>query len=252
MPRRPIIGVIGGNNVPAETIETARALGALLARQGVIVLTGGQPTEGNDVKRAAMRGAIEGNAVAGGARLIGVLPLDNPPPPPGTETQKVIRTALSNGGRNPLNAFIPDSIIALEGGAGTLAELGFSLFAGKPVYFANSFARLADTFAARPRKLDGFLKEGVETLERFDLGTASVEDIKNLLAKHFANEDRGTEAVIGDPGLEEIVRTIVMGLGGENVFIPTGFPQSIPILERDSSQGSLSKADFEGWLVEMP
>lgn len=52
--RKPVIGVIGGHNVPKQTVHFGEALGAAIAEAGWILLNGGRD-EG--VMGATARGA---------------------------------------------------------------------------------------------------------------------------------------------------------------------------------------------------
>jgi predicted Rossmann-fold nucleotide-binding protein len=92
----------------------------LIATAGGIVLTGG----GGGVMRAAMRGAS-----AAGGHTIGILP---------DARDSVAELAVVSDmkdGRNYLNAFIADVLIALYGEAGTLSEIGLALKIGTPLVY---------------------------------------------------------------------------------------------------------------------
>jgi uncharacterized protein (TIGR00725 family) len=133
MPRRPIIGVIGGGggNVADDSPAFALAydVGRLIAEAGAVLLCGG----GGGVMRGATRGA---NAARG--HTIGILPRSAE-----TEVEYAVVTDLGDG-RNYLNAYISDVVIALYGEAGTLSEIGLALKIGTPVVYLRHWNFLND------------------------------------------------------------------------------------------------------------
>lgn len=116
------VSVIGGSTVDDPTYETAREVGHLLAARGHTVVCGGY----GGVMEAVCRGAN-----AEGGHTVGILKgtdhregndyLDTP-----------IATGIGNA-RNVLVVLNGDAVIAVDGGTGTLSELGHALDAGKPV-----------------------------------------------------------------------------------------------------------------------
>ena len=126
MRRRPIIGVIGGGgeNVAADSPVSALAydVGRLIAKAGGVLLCGG----GGGVMRAATRGANDA-----GGHTIGVLPRAAE-----SEVEYAVVTDMDDG-RNYLNAYISDALIALYGEAGTLSEIGFALKIGTPIVYVR-------------------------------------------------------------------------------------------------------------------
>lgn len=117
-----IIAVIGGNNVPPEVFALAEAVGREIALAGAMLVCGGY----GGVMEAASKGASE----AGGT-VIGVLPdsdrsLMNP------YVTIPIVTGIGRA-RNLIIALTADAVIAVDGGYGTLTEIGFALQHGKPV-----------------------------------------------------------------------------------------------------------------------
>jgi uncharacterized protein (TIGR00725 family) len=124
--RRPIIGVIGGG---AETVADdspvfalAFEVGRLIAEWGGVVLCGG----GGGVMRGATRGAKQA-----GGHSIGVLPRHAE-----SEVEYAMVTDMGDG-RNYLNSYISDVLIALYGEAGTLSEIGLALKIGTPIVYLN-------------------------------------------------------------------------------------------------------------------
>ncbi|MFB6184909.1 MAG: TIGR00725 family protein [Haloarculaceae archaeon] len=116
------VSVIGGSRVGDELYETARDLGRLLGEHGHEVICGGR----SGVMEAACRGASET-----GGHTVGILPgerreaandyVDTP-----------IATGLGNA-RNVLVVLNGDAVVAVDGGTGTLSELGHALDVGRPV-----------------------------------------------------------------------------------------------------------------------
>jgi uncharacterized protein (TIGR00725 family) len=124
MQRRPIIGVIGagGDNVADDSPEFALAydVGRLIAQSGAVLLCGG----GGGVMRGATRGANDA-----GGHTIGILPRSAE-----SEVEYAVVTDMGDG-RNYLNAYISDALIALYGEAGTLSEIGLALKIGTPIVY---------------------------------------------------------------------------------------------------------------------
>ncbi|MBI1951635.1 MAG: TIGR00725 family protein [Acidobacteria bacterium] len=122
--RRTIVGVMGpGGGASQKDLDNARRLGALVARQGWVVLCGGR---GAGVMDAVCRGAKE----AGGL-TVGVLPGDDA----GGASEAVdiaVVTGMGNA-RNAINVLSSDLVVACGMGAGTASEIALALKAGKNV-----------------------------------------------------------------------------------------------------------------------
>lgn len=116
------VSVIGAGSCGPETAEVAYALGREIARQGHVLVCGGL----GGVMEAACQGAVE----AGGETL-GILPGNDR-----TAANPWVRTALVTGlgpMRNYLVVLNGDLVVAVEGGAGTLSEIGLALKSGRTV-----------------------------------------------------------------------------------------------------------------------
>jgi uncharacterized protein (TIGR00725 family) len=114
--------VIGGGRVDEETAGTAEAVGGELGERGHELVCGGL----GGVIAAACRGA----AVAGG-RTIGILPgADSDAANPHVDV--AVATGLGEA-RNALVVLNGDAVIAVDGGPGTLSEIGLALVYGRPV-----------------------------------------------------------------------------------------------------------------------
>lgn len=116
------VSVIGGSEVDAATADAAETVGRLLAERDHELVCGGL----GGVMEAACRGA----ATVGG-RTIGILPGEeraaaNP------HVEVAIATGLGDA-RNVLVVLNGDAAIAIDGGPGTLSEIGLALVHGRPV-----------------------------------------------------------------------------------------------------------------------
>lgn len=116
------VSVIGGSTVDGDIYTLAREVGQELAKRGHTVICGGL----TGVMEATASGVTERNGTT-----IGILP--------GTDrsaaneyVDTVIATGLGNA-RNALVAMNGDAVIAIDGGPGTLSEIGHSLDYGKPI-----------------------------------------------------------------------------------------------------------------------
>lgn len=122
MINKTIIAVIGGAETSQKNLNIAEEVGALLAKKGAIVITGGL----GGVMEAASRGAKQ----AGGL-VIGILP--------GTDKRMAneyvdipIVTGM-NQARNIIIARTCDCAIAIDGKYGTLSEIAYCLMFNVPV-----------------------------------------------------------------------------------------------------------------------
>ena len=116
------VSVIGGSSVDTATAAVAEELGAILADRGHEVVCGGL----SGVMTAVCRGAK-----SEGGHTIGVLPGDDP-----DAANEFVDTPIAtdlNHARNPLVVMNGEAVIAVDGGSGTLSELGHALTFAKPV-----------------------------------------------------------------------------------------------------------------------
>ena len=117
-----IIGVIGGSQTTPEVLAQAESVGRELARRGVTLICGGL----GGVMEAACRGAQQ----AGGT-TIGVLPGEDRNAANPYVTLPIV-TGVGRA-RNVIIVLTAEALIAVDGGYGTLSELGFALQFGRPV-----------------------------------------------------------------------------------------------------------------------
>jgi hypothetical protein len=116
------VSVIGGSSVTDEEYDRARTVGRLLAERGHAVVCGGR----GGVMEAVCRGASEA-----GGHSIGILP-GRHRSGANEYVDTVVATGIGNA-RNPLVVMNGDAAIAVDGGPGTLSELGHALDFGRPV-----------------------------------------------------------------------------------------------------------------------
>jgi hypothetical protein len=117
-----IIAVVGGEDAGAPALEQAEAVGRELALRGCTLICGGR----GGVMEAACRGALEA-----GGQTIGVLPGTDR-----SEMNSYVTVPIVSGvgrARNLIIVLSADAVIAIDGGFGTLSEIGFALSYGKPV-----------------------------------------------------------------------------------------------------------------------
>lgn len=147
--RRPVIAVIGSGDAGHGNARLAYAIGALVARGGFHLLTGG----GSGVMADASRGfsSVDGRP----GTCIGIIPraLGGDGPKQGYPNAWVeipIHTHLagedgpaSPSSRNPINVRSAAKVIALAGGEGTIAEVTLAVHAGKSVLIVQDMENLA-------------------------------------------------------------------------------------------------------------
>ena len=116
------ISVIGGSSVSDDAYEMAADVGHLLGERDHTVICGGLT--------GIMRAVCEG-ANASGGQTVGILPGENY-----DGANAYVDTPIATGmghARNALVVMNGDAVIAIDGRAGTLTELGFASIYEKPV-----------------------------------------------------------------------------------------------------------------------
>ncbi|MEK6303457.1 MAG: TIGR00725 family protein [Acidobacteriota bacterium] len=154
--RRPQATVIGDSDAPPELCGVAEQIGAMLARLGITVISGGR----GGVMEAACRGAAQ----AGGT-TVGILP-SSEMSDANQWCSVVIPTGLGHA-RNVVNVLSGDFVIALGSSAGTLSEVCFAWIHGKPILTVTG--------------CDGWMEKTGSMLD--SRGTSSInvcEDIESL------------------------------------------------------------------------
>jgi uncharacterized protein (TIGR00725 family) len=116
------VSVIGGSEVSRAETDVAATVGRRLAERGHTVVCGGR----GGVMAAVCRGASEK-----GGHTVGILPGTDP-----RAANRYVETAVATGlghARNVLVIMNGDAVIAVDGGPGTLSEIGFAATMGRPV-----------------------------------------------------------------------------------------------------------------------
>ncbi len=124
MPRKVIVGVIGGGTTASqEGLKLGEEVGYLVARADAVLLCGGL----NGVMAAAAKGAKRG-----GGLTLGILPTGNK-----ADANEYIdipvATAMSTA-RNLIIVRTADALIAINGSYGTLSEMAHAFDLGKRVF----------------------------------------------------------------------------------------------------------------------
>jgi hypothetical protein len=116
------VSVVGGSTVDATNRTVARELGVRLAERDHTVVCGGLG--------GVMAAACEGARTAGG-RTVGILPGEDP-----DAANQFVETAVATGlghARNCLVVMNGDAVVAVDGGGGTLSEIGYALVFDRPI-----------------------------------------------------------------------------------------------------------------------
>lgn len=116
------ISVIGGGTVDEATADVAREVGRELGRRGHTLVCGGL----GGVMHAACAGAK-----AAGGDTVGILPTEER-----AAANPHVDTAIATGmghARNALVVMNGDGVVAIDGGGGTLSEVGYSFVFDRPV-----------------------------------------------------------------------------------------------------------------------
>lgn len=124
-----MLAVVGpGDTDDAALLAAAAEVGRLAALAGHDVVTGGL----GGVMAAASRGAREG-----GARVVGVLPGDDP-----AAANEWVDEALATGlgqARNATLVAMADAVVGVGGSWGTLSEIALARRLGKPVVWLHGW-----------------------------------------------------------------------------------------------------------------
>ncbi len=116
------VSVIGGSTVSAATEAVAERLGTLLAERGHVVVCGGL----GGVMAAVCRGARVDDG-----RTIGILPTDRR-----SDANEHVTDPIATGlghARNAVVVMNGDAVVAIDGGPGTLSEIGMALVYDRPI-----------------------------------------------------------------------------------------------------------------------
>jgi uncharacterized protein (TIGR00725 family) len=239
-PRNPIIAVVGGNDSDPSLVKAAERVGVAIAEAGAVLLTGSQPMPGEDIKRASMRGALEASKKKGVvARRVGILPAREEPQSTDV-AQCLVRTGLKGIQRNPITGMTCDAMIVFEGGAGTLAELGFALAARKPILFAGSIDGLRRKAKDKRADLLGYLDQGTGRFPEILGRPVKSSQIVELIDERLKTSSDSAEISDDDSWAGPLVQKAIKMVDPGKLRQKSGFP----------SEGVLrpSKEEFEEWL----
>jgi uncharacterized protein (TIGR00725 family) len=118
----PRVAVIGPSDASDEQLATAERCGRLLAKAGVVVVTGGL----GGVMAAACRGAAEADGLT-----VGLLPGRDP-----ADANPWVALPVATGmgeARNTLVVAAAQAVLAVGLSWGTLSEVSLAMASGKPV-----------------------------------------------------------------------------------------------------------------------
>ena len=160
MDNQLIIGVMGGGNASEADFQTAYELGALIAKQGWLLLNGGRSA---GIMEASAKGARDHGGIT-----VGILP-DETAHRASRYIQIPILTGIGDA-RNYINVLTSNIVVACPGGAGTISEIALALKNNKQVILMNF-----DTGAV----FDGYQGKGL--LFSVDTPDEVIEKIKGLI-----------------------------------------------------------------------
>jgi uncharacterized protein (TIGR00725 family) len=118
----PYVAVVGPGDASAREAQAAEAIGAALAENGAVVVTGGL----GGVMEAACRGARSKRG-----HTLGILPGEDRDAANGW-VEIAVATGMGEL-RNGLVVRAADAVVAVGGGHGTLSEIALALKLGRPV-----------------------------------------------------------------------------------------------------------------------
>ncbi|HSS93253.1 MAG TPA: TIGR00725 family protein [Candidatus Dormibacteraeota bacterium] len=128
MPTR-YVAVCGASDATAAQLESAREVGRLLAKAGVVVINGGL---------GGVSGAASEGAAQEGGTVVGILPDGDR-----TGANAHLSISLPTGmgqARNVLIVTAAESVIAIGEGWGTLSEIALARRLGRPVVALDSWS----------------------------------------------------------------------------------------------------------------
>jgi len=131
MKRLRTLSVIGAGEASRELRNLAEEVGREVARHGTVLVCGGR----GGVMEAAAQGAL-----SAGGHTIGILPGSDR-----AAANRYIEFAIATGigeARNAIVVASGDAVIAMEGEAGTLSEIGLAMKIGRPVVALNSWENI--------------------------------------------------------------------------------------------------------------
>lgn len=242
MERRLIIGVVGHTGKADESIASlALEVGLQITEREVILLTGGEPTQGaKAVKDAAMNGAVSHMSKKG--RLISILPRTDRAAAAtihriGKSTQLRVETLLTSHERNVINGRTADVIIALQGGPGTLSEIAFANDALTSVVFLASIQQLRHELDTQEQELSKIISDAAKKYFWIDVQEI-VSRLRDLLDQP---DDKLNLASDGKAALD---KALTLATSRSNELIYKGrFPARVP--------DTISQQEFDDKVVQL-
>jgi uncharacterized protein (TIGR00725 family) len=219
--RRIVIGAIGGN----RQTDAAKAFGKTVAEAGCILLTGGKLRNSDEVKDAAMIGAVCAESSGTAARLVGILPSKEIEWEETRNKSLFLATGLTHHVRNVINGLTPDVLIVFGGSKGTLAEAAFAVVANRPLFFAGPASDVADRLNKNFDKyfrtngdVEEYLQKPLNAYLQAWERPPTVEELKSGLDNLLKSARNGT--------LEptELVARCKHATAKVDLLGPTGFP----------------------------
>ena len=128
MPPR-YVAVCGTSEPTASQLESAREVGRLLAKSGVVVINGGL---------GGVSGAASEGAAQAGGTVVGILP-DTDRAAANPHLSISLPTGMGQA-RNVLIVTAAESVIAIGDGWGTLSEIALARRLGRPVVALDSWS----------------------------------------------------------------------------------------------------------------
>ena len=145
------VSVIGGSRIEPTVAETTTEVGKVLARNGHTVVCGGL----GGVMEAVCRGAK-----SEGGDTIGILPGEDP-----DGANEYVDVAVATGlghARNALVVMNGDAVVAIDGGGGTLSEVGFSFVFERPIAGLGTHGVDGIEACESPEEAVGYVESAVE------------------------------------------------------------------------------------------
>ena len=252
MRKRVIIGLMGGDQQPSE----AREIGSSVAQLGNILLTGA--AIGNKDDKRVHLAAMHAASLTGKARLIGILPCEDPRsncPGPSKVTRRAIgersfediqsagvrgfyfHSGITSVERDSITGIAPDALIFLRGSAGTLCELAYAAAAGRTVYFVDSVAFLRVKLQAveSAGKLNRTFAKAQRRCDSVNGGGISVSGLKEVVALRLAT------ARDWSGKLEDLVAEATNVEASKGISSETGFPICFGLNEKREFEPGLRK-----------
>ena len=154
--RKTVIGVMGpGAGATKKDKENAYELGAKIAKNGWVLLSGGR-------NKGVMDAVSQGTHDARGL-VIGILPSKD-----GSDASKAVDIQIITGfggGRNIINVLSCDVVVACGMGAGTSSEVGHAVKVGKPTILLGTGEKAEAFFKELSPKVVLTAKSVSETIE---------------------------------------------------------------------------------------